>query len=250
MTLPTTKSKPKEHLSDYKILISGSPGSGKTTLASKFPDALFIATEEGHSALEIYVKTVSLWNTTEKKEEENSFIHVCKEIALGKHKFKTIVIDTIDNLFMFCSDFVCKSLKIEHESDMGFGKGFDRVNKEFARVLTRLSLLPYGLILISHTKEKEVDTRTGKIKKTVMSIRDGAEKVISKFVDFHLLIDSEPIKDENGKTVYYKRVLRTKPTQVYDAKDRTGRLPDTIDLDYDKLVEAFKNGAHCVCPEK
>ncbi len=75
-------------------------------------------------------------------------------LAVG---FRTIIIDTIDNAYKFCTDHIVKKYKIEHESDLGYGKGYALVNNEFQRVLTKLAFLPYGLFLISHAKEIEVD---------------------------------------------------------------------------------------------
>ena len=74
-------------------------------------------------------------------------------IAEGGHPFKTIIIDTIDNAYKFCTDYVLKKAGKEHESDLAYGKGYAIVNNEFQRVLTKLAFLPYGLFLISHAKE-------------------------------------------------------------------------------------------------
>jgi hypothetical protein len=34
-------------------------------------------------------------------------------------------------------------------------------------------------------------------------------------------------------------VIRTKPSLFYEAGDRTGRLPETLDLDFGSFLEAF-----------
>ena len=36
-----------------------------------------------------------------------------------------------------------------------------------------------------------------------------------------------------------RRVIRTKPSLYYEAGDRTGRMPETIDLDFRKFLDAF-----------
>ena len=69
-----------------------------------------------------------------------------------------------------CAEHVCQKFKIEHESDLGFGKGYALINNEFYRVLNKLSLLPHGLILISHSQEKELETRTGKLTRVVPTL--------------------------------------------------------------------------------
>ncbi|MHB9038636.1 MAG: ATP-binding protein, partial [Armatimonadota bacterium] len=40
-----------------------------------------------------------------------------------------------------------------------------------------------------------------------------------------------------------RRVLRTKPHVNYEAGDRTKRLPNVIDLDYAKFIEAYNAGS-------
>jgi hypothetical protein len=165
-------------------------------------------------------------------------LNACAEITEGKHPFKTVIIDTIDNAYKFCTDYIVKKYKIEHESDLGYGKGYALVNNEFQRVLTKLAFLPYGLFLISHAKEIEVDTRTGKYTRVVPTLPDKARKIVLGMVDQVLFCDLEMDTAEDGaKSVH--RVIRTKPSLYYEAGDRTGRLPETIDLDFRKFLDAF-----------
>lgn len=57
-----------------------------------------------------------------------------------------------------------------------------------------------------------------------------------------LYCDIEMVPAEGGQP-HARRVIRTKPTLVYEAGDRTGRLPELLDLDYAKFIEAFQQGA-------
>jgi hypothetical protein len=77
----------------------------------------------------------------------------------GNHLFKTIIVDAADDACRTCSEHVCAKHKIEHESDLGYGKGFALVNAESYRVLNKLSVLPHGLYLLCHSQEKDVETR-------------------------------------------------------------------------------------------
>ena len=36
-----------------------------------------------------------------------------------------------------------------------------------------------------------------------------------------------------------RRVIRTKPSLYYEAGDRTGRLPETLELDFGKFKECY-----------
>jgi hypothetical protein len=231
--LPTKKTAPKPQLADYTILLYGQSKSGKSTWCSQADDALFLATEPGLNALEVFQIPIKSWE---------DMLAACAEVAEGKHKFKTIIIDTIDNAYKMCADFICGKAKVEHESDLAYGKGYALVHNEFQRVLNKLAFLPYGLILISHSQTREVDTRTGKINRVVPTLPDKARKIVVGLVDMILYCDLEQTKDAEGKTVT-QRVLRTKPHVNYDAGDRTGRLPEVLPMNYSAFVAAFNQAS-------
>ena len=44
---------------------------------------------------------------------------------------------------------------------------------------------------------------------------------------------------EDGEDKTTRRLIRTKPSKYYEAGDRTGRLPETLDLDFGKFFDAF-----------
>jgi hypothetical protein len=229
MTLPTEPSKPVTELGKQTILLYSAPKLGKSTFASRFPEALFFECEPGLSHLEVFKVPTYKWE---------DFLEVCKLVAKGDHKFKTIVIDTVDNAFKMCSEYVCAKHGIEYEGDMGHGKGWTLVKNEWHRVLTRLASLPYGLILISHAVDKTIETRTGEYTKTTPSLPDRARNVVLGLVDIILFGDSIAKKDAAGNVVI-ERVLRTKPHPTYEAGDRTGRLPELLPLDYTAFNTAF-----------
>jgi len=149
-----------------------------------------------------------------------------------------VVIDTVDNAFKFCEEYICKKLNIAHQADAPYGKAWAMVAGEFQRVITKLAHLPYGLYLISHSQEIEIETRTGKYTKIVPTLPEKARKIVLGLVDIILYCDIESSVGPDGKPAY-RRVMRTKPSLYYEAGDRTGRLPETIDLDYTKFAAAF-----------
>ena len=229
IVLPTEPSKPVTELGKQTILLYGAPKLGKSSFASKAPGALFFECEPGLNHLEVFKVPTYSWE---------AFLEACKLIAKGDHNFKTIVIDTVDNAFKMCSDYVCAKHGIEYEGDMGHGKGWALVKNEWHRVLTRLASLPYGLILISHAIDKTIETRTGEYTKTTPSLPDRARNVVLGLVDIILFGDSVAKKDTAGN-VTIERVVRTKPHPTYEAGDRTGRLPELLPLDYAAFSSAF-----------
>jgi hypothetical protein len=228
--LPTAKTPPKPALADLTVLLYGQTKAGKSEFCSHAEGALFLATEPGLNSLDVYQVPIQSWE---------DLLAACAEIAEGQHPFRTVVIDTIDNAYKFCSDSVLKKFKIDHESDLAYGKGHALVNNEFQRVLTKLAFLPYGLFLISHAKEIEVETRTGKYTRIVPTLPDKARKIVLGMVDMVLYCDLDLTPGEDGAQ-HLRRVIRTKPSLYYEAGDRTGRLPETLDLDFRKFLDAFQ----------
>ncbi|MFQ6609864.1 MAG: ATP-binding protein [Fidelibacterota bacterium] len=228
--LPKQKTPPVLSMECQTILLYAHAKFGKSTIAAGSPEAIFLATEAGLNHLNVYQVPIQTWE---------DLLSAAKEIAEGRHKFKTVVIDTIDNAYRMCSDYICIQHGIKHESDLGYGKGWSLVNGEFQRVLTKLSLLPYGLFLISHAVEKEIESRTGNYSRIMPTLPDKARKIILGMSDFILFGDIEEKADREGKT-RLRRVLRTKPTKHYVAGDRTGKLPETIDATYDAFLNIYQ----------
>jgi hypothetical protein len=228
--LPTHKTPRKQQLSDLTVLIHGPQKYGKSEFCSQAEGALFLATEAGLNSLEVFQVPISNWE---------DLLHASKEIADGKHAFRTVVIDTADNAYRMCAEYICQRKQVEHESDLEYGKGYALVNHEFFRVLNKLALLPYGLFLVSHSHEKEFETRTGKYTKIVPTLPEKASKLVLGLVDVILFCDFEVASGPDGKPVH-RRVLRTKPSTAYEAGDRTGRLPDAIDCSFAAFAAAFQ----------
>ncbi len=227
--LPTVKTPPKTTLSDLTVLIWGGQKIGKSTFCSHADSAVFLATEAGLNSLEVFQAPISSWD---------DLLLACAEISEGKHSFKTIVLDTVDNAYRFCAQYICAKHNIEHESDLGYGKGWALINSEFYRVLNKLAMLPYGLFMISHAQEKEIETRTGKYTRMVPTLPDKARKIVLGMVDMILYCDLDVTKNPDG-TSTQQRVIRTKPSLYYEAGDRTGRLPEIFGLDYKEFIDVF-----------
>jgi hypothetical protein len=230
MKLPTEKTEPSTDPMQYSILLYGPTKVGKTTFASHADGALFLCTEPGTTALSVYKIDIATWE---------DLLRACKLVVDGGHSFKTIVIDTVDNAYMMCASHICAANGWTHPSDGDYGKGFAAVNNEFRRFLLKLAGLPYGLVLISHSQEKEVKPKTGgTYNRITTTLPGGAAKIVIGLCDMVLLCEVRHKRDDAGN-VTYSRIMRTKPTPIYDAGDRTGKLPDVIPLDYNAFTAAF-----------
>ncbi len=226
-------------LHENVILWYGRPKIGKTTLAANFPDALIIDTEpeRGTKHVKAHIWTINSWlqfcgyvNTIQKNIKD------CP--------FSTIIIDTVDWLSDYCVEFTCEKLGVQDLGDAGFGKGYAAYSREFKKQITALMKLGLGVCFISHAESKPipadtitnplamgmVDPKNNTVDITAPSMEKRARKLITGLADIIMLADVNKDKE---------RVLYTQPTVLWEAGDRTGRLPEVLPLNYNELVKAY-----------
>jgi len=219
MALPIKLSEKERDFGKQIILVYGRPKIGKSTLCSKFEKALFLATEPGLSQLEVFKVNVTSWKI---------FMDTCKEIAQGKHDFKTIIIDTIDNLIPLLQTFVEEQSEVDYIGDIPHGKGWFLATQELKRVLTKLAMLPYGLVLVSHSKQEEIETKTKKYNRFTIDLSGKNQNAVLNLMDIILFMDSEM---KGGEEI---GVMRTKPSLYWEAGDKSKLLPEAIEFPPDK----------------
>lgn len=230
MALPTEKSAPSLNPDRLKALLYGPPKVGKSTFASKInPDhTLFIATEPGLGALEVYESPVGSWA---------EFRQVGADLAADRKQFEVVVIDTVDELYRMCSDHVCADLGIKHPADADYGKGWAAVRDEFALRVGKLTALGLGVWFISHAEDREVKKKVGSKTVTQPSLAGQGRKFLTGFVDYIFLAAWE--SDEEGD----KRVLYTQGAEHHEAGGRVPEgakpLPSPLPLDAATLRKAM-----------
>lgn len=181
-SLPTERSEPVSSIGSMSFLIYGEKKIGKTSIASQFPKALFLAFETGYTGLSIFVEPMLDKNMKPYWKKFVSFIDL---LVNQDHNFKTVVIDTIDVAYSACMSYVGSVEGFDHPSDAGYGKGWKAVENEFATQISRLVNCPkFGTIFLSHAVEKEFIERTGgKYDKIIPSMPEQARKLISAVCD-------------------------------------------------------------------
>lgn len=150
--IPTEKTKPKESLQDYPILIYGRERVGKTTLCAQFESPLFLFFEPGGKALSLYATNIKNWKM---------FKEVLEQLE-NTDNFRTIVIDTVDKAYDMAFQYRCKKAGVEHPSDMkDYGKTWAAIDQEFEAAMFRLLRTGRGLIFTSHSEEKDIVNAVG-----------------------------------------------------------------------------------------
>lgn len=225
MALPTEKTNRVSELEKQNILIYGRAKIGKSTLCNQFPSPLFLDTENGLHHLDAFRVDCSTWE---------KFLTACADISKSNHNFKTIIIDTIDNMVLYASDFICRENGVNYVGDLPHGRGWALVTAEINRVISKLICMPYGLIMVSHSVQEEIETKTKKFTRETISVTGKVRNIFLNLSDIVLFIDSDI--DKNG---IEQRVIRTKPSIYYEAGDRSQKLPETLPLDFKVLSSYF-----------
>jgi len=235
MPLPKAKTPKSNDINSYTYLIYGEPKVGKTTFASKYPNALFIATEAGHKFVEVYQTNPKSWTDIKK---------TARELLTEEHDYKTVVIDTADNMVMMVARSVCNQMNLQHEADADFGKAYSRIKQEIMDVVSALTRHGLGVVFISH-----VDMRETTMHQNVSDGKGGHRltEVKSKMIDATLSGSAKKIIRGLCDMIFYcyiddnsKRWIRTKQTESIMAGDRSGKLPAVMPLDYEKFENELK----------
>ena len=136
-------------------------------------------------------------------------------------------IDTVTNLSKFCMQWTCGRAGITHPSDQEWGKGWEAFADEFAHWVLRLANLGKGIIFIAHESQMEVVSRRLTITKFAPDMPKTTYRIVNNMVDIIMQM-SYVKRSKDAEELGEMRCLYTKPVEIRDAGDRTGRLPDII----------------------
>ena len=218
-------------LRGYSVFFYGEPKSGKTTIASKFPNALLLAFEKGYNALAgVMAQPINSWA---------EFIKVQRQLKdeKVKEKFETIIIDTADIAYSYCEKYVCSNEGVDTIGDIPFGKGYGLVANEFDEKLRSIVQLGYGIVLISHATDKTFKDEGGvEYNKIVPTLDKRSNNIVARMAD--IIGYSRSVTDEEGND---KTLLFMRGTQRFEAGSRFKYTPDYIEFTYENLVNAISD---------
>lgn len=229
-----TQIKPHEvsrDLTGYSVLLYGTPKSGKTTIASRFPKSLVFAFEKGYSAIPgIMAMPINSWR------EFRSYLSDLDEPET-KEMYKTIVIDTADIAYDYCTEYILNQNGASNMKDIAYGAGYNMVMKEFDKCIRRILQMDYGLVLISHSQDVTLkDENDNEYQQMMPTLDKRGRLVCERTCDIIGL--TRPVRQEDGSVVT-KLFMRETPRFV--AGSRFKYTPDVIDLSYENLVNAIND---------
>jgi hypothetical protein len=196
VALPTEKSPKTLSASTAKVLLYGAPKIGKTTLCVDLnaDHTLILACEPGTGGVEAYELAVRSWD---------EYREACALLAKGEHKYTTVAIDTVDELWKFCTAATMGELKISHPSDLDWGKGWQAVTDKFRLGVGFLASLGLGVWFVSHSKDVEIKAPIGTRTVSVPTVGGGCRDFLLGFCD-HIFFATSMVTEEGEQ-----RVIRT-----------------------------------------
>jgi len=241
MPLPTKRTDPLVRFEDYTKIIYGPPGIGKSTWCSQIENALFLGTDPGLKALSVYLEIIDDWDKAQAKY---------REIKVGGHFYTTVVIDDLGGLQRLALKKAAKDAGKPHPIDVKFREAYTKANDmvlDLVRAFAQLEGI--GLVVTAHDRIEEMQGSTGPYDRKTIGVIDDKKRMaeinLIGFADMVLCCELKRIPKEGGDQGFdFKRVIRTAPSPYLVAKDRTGFVPDEIDLKeeggYQFVKDAFE----------
>ena len=236
MTLNITNGRKERAL---KIVITGSEGIGKSTLAAQFPNPLFLDLEGGTDQIDTRrVAGIRQWEDLEATVDEVIAAPTC---------CRTLVIDTADYAEGMCTRYICQKFRVEGIESIGYGKGYTYLGEEFAVLLGKLNTLiqkGVNVIIIAHARmrKQELPEEQGAFDRWEMKLSKQVGPLVKEWADAIFFCNYKTFVStgENGtkKAMGGERRLYTTHHPCWDAKNRFG-LKDELPLSFDSIASIF-----------
>lgn len=232
-----------------KMLLYGEPGVGKSVFALKAPKPFFVCTDGNYEWLDEFGadpnahKNVSSWADI-KDVLESDF-----------DGYETVVVDLLEDAFKWCEQEYCVRNKIEHVSDVGYGKAYDATRNEFFIAISKLLSMDKHVILICHGITFTTKDRRG-VEHTCYApssrIPDKVLDMIEGRVRYCLRCYTAAEEEPDGK-ITKKRFLSLVPKEnefgIIRGVDENA-IPHDIPLDFDEFARAIKLNLDIPAPTK
>lgn len=238
ITLPKNERRQINVAKKKKLWVYGAPFSGKSTLVDNFPDLLVLSTDGNVGNITAPYLIIKDEVTQVGREINRTFAwenfkNIITELELNNNDFKSISIDIVDDLREMCRVYMYNKHGWEHESDGGFGKGYDVIRTEFLSTMKRFFNLNYdNLIIISHEDVSKTITKKdgSQITRIAPNIQEALATKLAGMVDVvaRVIVNTET-----------DRVLSFKTDAVIFGGGRLAVTGQEIPLNYDSLMKVY-----------
>ncbi|HRC67590.1 MAG TPA: ATP-binding protein, partial [Bacteroidales bacterium] len=206
-----------------KICLYGVEGIGKSYFASKFPNPIFIDTEDGTSHMDVI--------RTPKPSSWTMLMSQVEYFRFHPSELDTLVIDTLDWAEQLCVEHICSKNKKDGLESFGYGRGYTYLAEEFGRLLNSLSdLVDLGInvMVVAHATMRKFeqpdelgayDRWEMKLqKKTAPMVKEWADIVLfANYKTYVVNVDGQGAEKGTNKARGGKRVMYTTHHPCWDA---------------------------------
>lgn len=218
-----------------KIWVYGAPFSGKTTFATSAKDHYVLSTDGNAQYTTDSYKLITdevtvMGRITKRKLAWEVLKEEIDKLEAGS-KYKTIVIDLVEDTYEMARLYMYQKLGITHESDDSF-RAWDKTRTEYLSTMRRLMNLPYDIVLISHEDtSKDITKRSGE---NITAIKPNMTDKVSNKLAGMVAIVGRAVCDNGAYT------LQIKTDEVTFGGGRLGVSNVTIPLDWEEVIKLFE----------
>lgn len=239
MLLPKAPNVPKVDIDSQTLIVYGDPKVGKTMLMNGAPDALFISTEGRCNHVTSFKVDITTWK---------EFEEVLKE--LPAHSCKTVILDTVSNLWKFAEEDYCKTKGIKTLLDERFCPGYAVCETNIHRALLYVQKHK-RLIMICHAEEKEFEVDLPNGSKTIKS-----RMAPDAYKRLHQVMKKLCTLEVYMRMVNGKRTIHPNASERWEAGSALPvgslKLPDSIEIiegasGYETLKAAYESALKPSC---
>ena len=221
-----------------KTVIYGTEGIGKSTLASRFPDPLFLDIEGGTTQMDV--------RRIEAPKNWTELVGMVKEVAANPEICGTLILDTADRAESLLTDHICRKNNQPSIESFGYGKGYTYLGEEWQRLMDAFnSCIDAGInvTVIAHAKQRKIEQpdQIGAYDHWEMKLSRQVAPLLKEWADLLLFCNYKTYvvtTDSSRKAQGGKRVMYTSHNPAWDAKNRHG-LPDEMELSFNGLAGLF-----------
>lgn len=248
--------------SGLKVVLYGQEGVGKSSLASQFPNAVFIDCEGSTTYMNV-----------RRLPRPQSWQMLCDEMlfvlqAHQQRNYQSVIIDTFDwaermAIDKLCQDYSTPQKTLTGIEDFGYGKGWQyecELIGKFLDMTNQLISAGINVVILCHaiTKKVTAPEETAEYDHWEMKLGNKTTNKIAPllkewsdmtlFLAFQTNITATDSEGKKHRATSQKRVMYATKTAWWDAKNRFG-LPDKMPLDFNQIAHLFQNAEPMICTD-
>src|SRR6478735_6021918 len=209
-----------------KVLIAGTPGSGKTRLSSFSPRPIYADCEGG--LMSVADRNVP-YGRIKTEQDMDAFLDILRQEAMrpqAQRRWETVVVDTLDK---YQRIVIAGYLKRKRKTEMSGWEDWGYLDAAMNRLIATLMELPFNIIVLAHVKETKIGQGDTQRSILALDLKGAQRDSLPGDFDFVGILENEFEASTPAEGRKVKRVIRWEATPNADwLKARGGGLTTTV----------------------